>query len=408
MKNKIYVLVGAAMMLGGCSTISGWFTDEEELEIRRLAEIDMVFTPQIEWQEEIGDGVDEYFSNLSPVAAYSKIFAADRAGSIYALSPDSGKVLWEQDISTDSKESKLSNLYGMFPARIPAKISGGLSAAYETIFLGTENGEVIALNEADGSIKWQVKVPGEVIVPPAIDAGVVVINTVAGVLLGLDADTGEVKWQNESDVPPLSLRGVSAPTAANGGAIVGTATGKLIVNIIDTGLTAWEQVIAKPVGATELERIVDVDSKPIVFGGNIYIVSYGGGLSAVELRTGQVVWNREYAAYQNVTVNGNTLYVTDNNSNIYAIDRRNGVELWSNTVLRKRGLTAATPIGEHVVVGDKWGFLHWLNQADGKIVSRLDLGGDDEDEGIYTAPIEANGKLLVKTREGDLNLISVP
>ena len=124
-------------------------------------------------------------------------------------------------------------------------------------------------------------------------------------------------------------------------AIVGLANGRLRVAILESGLTAWEQVIAKPSGATELERIVDVDSKPLVFGPTVFIVSYGGTLSAIELRSGNTVWNREYGSYRDIAIAGNRLFVTDNSGNIYAIDRRNGIELWSNGALRKRNLTSA-------------------------------------------------------------------
>ena len=406
--NKYLIVVLLIGTLSGCSTISGWFTDEEELKIRRLPEISNAFTPRILWDADYSDGTEEYFSRLRPAVDYGKVFVADRQGGIYALNPETGKLIWEQDISTPSKDSRLTNLYGLFAGRVSAKIAGGLTVAYETVFLGTENGTVLALNQEDGSIKWQAKVSGEVLAPPAVDSGVVVVNTVAGVLFGIDADTGEVKWQSETDVPPLSLRGVSAPAAANGGAIVGTASGKLVVNIIDSGLTAWEQLIAKPAGATELERIVDIDSTPLIFGGNIYVVSYGGTLAAVELRTGQVVWNREYASYQDLAIEGNRLFITDINSNLYAVDRRNGVELWSNSILRKRELTSATPVGDYIAVGDKWGYLHFFTQDEGEYVARIEVGSDDEDEGIYSAPVEHQGKLYVQLRDGELYSIELP
>lgn len=395
-------------MLGGCSTISRWFADDEELQIRTLPEIKMTFESEVIWSEAVGDGIETYFSRLSPAIGYGKIFAADREGTIVAFDPETGKELWEQTIYRKSRESKLTNLYGLFAATISSKVSGGLTVAYNTVYFGTEDGLVYALNEADGSIKWTATVPSEVVAEPAIDAGIVVVNTVAGTLVGLDAQTGEVKWQNESDVPPLSLRGISAPAATNGGAIVGLANGRLRVSILETGLTAWEQVIAKPAGATELERIVDIDSKPLEFGGVLYVVSYGGSLAAVELRTGNVVWNREYASFRNVTIAGNRLFVTDNNSNVYAIDRRNGVELWSNGELRKRNLTAATPVGDYIVVGDKFGFLHYFTQDEGKYVSRLEVGDDDEDEAIYNAPVFADGQLVVQTRDGEIVRISLP
>jgi outer membrane protein assembly factor BamB len=368
----------------------------------------MTFESKVIWSESVGDGIENYFSRLSPAIAYDKVFAADREGTIVAFDAETGKEIWEQTIYRKSRETKLTNLYGLFAATISSKVSGGLTVANRTVYFGTEDGLVYALNEADGSIKWTASVPSEVVAEPAIDSGVLVVNTVSGTLVGLDAETGELKWQNESDVPPLSLRGISAPEASSGGAIVGLANGRLRVSIIDTGLTAWEQVIAKPAGATELERIVDIDSKPLVFGGVLYVISYGGSLAAVELRSGNVVWNREYASFRNVTIAGNRLFVTDNNSNVYAIDRRNGVELWSNGELRKRNLTAATPIGDHIVVGDKFGFLHYFTQDEGKYVSRLDVGGDDEDGAVYNAPIVENGQMVVQTRDGEVLRISTP
>lgn len=407
MNNSIKVL-GLIFLLSGCTTVGNWFADDEELEIRTLPEIEAQFQTEVVWREGVGAGVDDYFSRLSPAIGHGKIFAADRKGTIVALSPESGDVIWKLDISTASKKSSIGNLYGILAGRVSAKVSGGLTLANNTLYLGTENGELYAINQEDGSIKWRTKVPSEILSAPATDAGIVVVNTVAGILLGLDAETGEIKWRNESDVPPLTLRGVSAPTAANGGAIVGLANGRLQVSIIDSGLTAWEQVIAKPAGATELERIVDIDSKPLVFGGTVFVVSYAGSLSAVELRSGQVIWTREYASFRDVSISGNRLFVTDNNSNLYAIDRRNGVELWSSSTLRRRNLTEATPVGEYIVVGDKFGFLHWFTQDEGEYVSRLKVGDDDEDEGLYAAPVYKDGLLVVQLRDGDVALVSTP
>jgi len=405
---KSSALLVLAVNLSACATISGWFQDEEELAIRQLPEITMEFETKIVWTESVGDGVENFFSRLSPGVGYGKVFAADREGKIVAFNPETGKEIWSTVISRKSKESAMSNLYGLFAGTISAKISGGLTVAYDSVYFGTEDGVVYSLNQENGTVNWKTEVPSEVIAEPATDAGIVVVNTVSGTLLGLDATTGEIKWQNDSDVPPLTLRGISAPAAAAGGAIVGLANGRVRVNIIDSGLTAWEAVVAKPTGATELDRIVDIDSKPLVFGGTVFLVSYGGSLAAVELRTGNVIWNREYASYRNVTIEGNRLFVTDNNGNIYAIDRRNGVELWSNGNLRKRNLTSATPVGDYIVVGDKFGYLHYFTQDEGKYVSRIAVGDDDEDEAIYNAPVYVDGIFVVQTRDGEISVVSTP
>jgi outer membrane protein assembly factor BamB len=404
-KSSLVILL--VLSVNGCATIGGWFEDEEEKEIRQLPEITMAFETKVLWDEAVGDGVEDFFSRLSPTVSYGKIFAADREGQIVALDPDTGDTIWTRDISRKSTESTFFNGYGLFAGRVSAKVSGGLTAAYNAIYFGTEDGIVFSLDAANGSVNWQTDVPSEVIAAPAADSNIIVVNTVSGTLLGLDATSGEIKWRNESDVPPLTLRGISAPAAAAGGAIVGLANGRVRVNIIESGLTAWEAVVAKPTGATELDRIVDIDSKPLVFGGTVFLVSYGGSLAAVELRSGNVIWTREYASFRNVSIDGNRLFVTDNNSNIYAIDRRNGVELWSNGELRNRNLTSATPVGDYIALGDKFGYLHYFTQDEGKYVSRISIG-DDEGESLYNAPVFVDGLFVVQTRDGVVSLVSNP
>lgn len=401
------MVLAMTFTLSGCSTVSDWFADEEELEIRRLKPIEAQFSPQVEWSRDIGDGVDFYFSRLQPVYAYDKLYAADRHGIVVAMNPDTGDIIWERDFASFEGEGIWNSVSSVWESGESARI-GGMHAADRHVFIGTENGHVVALDAETGETAWSKTIPGEVLAAPAADEGVLVVNTGAGSLYGFNTRTGEQIWHHEGDTPPLTLRGISGPVASNGGTIVGTATGKIQVNLIDNGVLAWETAIAKPTGATELERIVDIDTTPVLFGGTIYTVAYNGTLAAVELQSGRVIWKREYASFRNLSIDGNRIFVVDNNSNVYALDRRNGVELWSQGTLKSRSLTAATPMGDNIVVGDNWGFLHWINQESGKIVARLDVGGDDEDDAIYTAPINVKDKVVAVTREGVVASIVAP
>ena len=407
-KSFLFLLLTSSIFLSSCTTISDWFYDEEELEIRRLKPIQAQFTATETWSVDLGAGIGKFYSKLKPAVAYDKVFAANRQGVVSAYEQATGKKIWSKDFATYDNEGFTSGITNLWSSGVSAKIAGGLSVAYETVFFGTENGEVIALDANTGEQKWITTVKGEVLAAPAIDAGIVLINTGSGFVFALKADNGEEVWSSESDVPPLSLRGVSSPAAVNGGAIIGTATGKLIVNILETGQTAWEQVISAATGVTELERIVDIDSEPLVSGGNVYVISYDGSLAAVELRTGRVIWKREYKSYRRMSLSGSTLYLVDVSSNVYALDSRNGVELWSQGALKDRLLTGVTPIGNYLVAGDKFGYLHWFDQADGKIVSRLEVGDDDEDEGIYHSPVVDGDILYTQTRDGKLVAIKTP
>lgn len=407
MKNRLIITL-LALSLSGCATVSDWFADDEELEIRRLKPIEAAFEPEIKWDIDVGDGVQDYFSRLAPAVAYGKVFAASRDGIVVAIDQETGKKIWEQDFANYENYSFKKAMLWYSNRAVSAKISGGLSVAYQSVYFGTEDGYVYALEESTGELKWKVGVKGEVISAPAVDAGVVLVNTTSGHLIALNPENGEQKWVTESDVPPLTLRGVSAPAADSGGALIGTPSGKLKVSILETGMVAWETQIASPSGATELERIVDIDVKPLVFGGNVFVVSYNGTLSAVELRTGQVIWTREYGSYRNISIDGNRLFVVDNSSNIFAIDRRSGVELWSNVGLKDRNITSATPHGDYVVVGDMFGFIHWFTKDEGKLVAQLAVGDDDEDEAIFMGPISAENILYVQTRDGKIAAVIQP
>jgi len=410
-KGRFARAVGMALAisvtLSGCSTVEDWFSDEEELEIRRLKPIDAKFQPSVSWEREIGDGVDRYFSRLRPVYAYNKLYAAERHGNLVAMEPETGEVLWEKNFATFRDEGMMSSVTRLWQNGETARI-GGIAVADKHVFVGTENGYIAALDSDSGELKWEATIPGEILAAPAADEGILVVNTGAGSLFGFNTRTGEQVWRHEGDTPPLTLRGISGPVASNGGAIIGTPTGKIQVNLIDSGVLAWETAIAKPTGATELERIVDIDTTPVLFAGTIYTVSFNGTLAAVELRSGRVIWKREYASFRNLNIDGNRIFVVDNNSNVYALDRRNGVELWSQSALKQRSLTAATPSGDHIIVGDNWGFLHWLEQETGQIVARVDVGGDDEDDAIYVAPLKVDSRIVAVTRNGVIASVSAP
>mgnify|MGYP000695847885 CR=1 FL=1 len=402
------ILLTTSLFLTGCTTVSNWFYDDDELEIRRLKPINVEFTPSKNWSVDLGVGIEQYYSKLRPAVAYDKVFAANRQGLVAAFDQETGTEIWSKNFAIFDEQGLTSGVTNLWSDGLSAKISGGISVAYETVFFGTENGEVVALDANTGEQKWLTKVKGEVLAAPAIDAGVVLISTGSGFVSALNADDGEEIWSFETDVPPLSLRGVSSPSAVNGGAIIGTATGKLIVNILETGQTAWEQVISAATGVTELERIVDIDSEPLVVGGSVYVISYDGTLVVVELRTGRVIWKREYKSYRRLSLAGNTLFLVDVNSNVYALDSRNGVELWSQGALKQRLLTGVTPVGNYLVAGDKYGYLHWFDQTDGRIVARLEVGDDDEDESIYHAPIVDGDNLYTQTRDGKLVSVKTP
>ena len=382
-------------LLGGCSSITqpvtDWFEDEEVLAVRTLEPITNVVDMTVQWQRDVGNGIGDYFSRLQPQVANGKVFAADRQGLIVAFD-SRGQTLWQ---------TRINDSDSFFSSAPSAKLAGGITISEAHIWIGSEDGRLLGLNQETGAIEKDIDVAGEIIAAPSVGDGLVVVNTTSGRLFAYNIETGEEAWMHESDVPPLSLRGTSSPLVANGGVLVGTAAGKLQVNIVDSGLVAWEATVTTPSGATELERIIDVDSQPLIVGANVYIVSFNGGLTAVELRSGRVVWKREYASYRNLTLAGNRLIVSDINGNIFALDVRNGVEMWSQSTFKGRDLTAGVMLGKYLAFGDNFGVIHLVDPIDGSLVSRKTLG-NDKDERFFAPGVVANNTLYIQNAQGTL------
>ncbi|MBB1335254.1 MULTISPECIES: outer membrane protein assembly factor BamB [unclassified Pseudoalteromonas] len=376
--------------LVGCSSSD----DEDELV---LPEIVNQFETKVIWQESIGDGVEHYFSRLTPAVYKDRVFVANRAGKVEALSLENGNTLWETDVRENLT-------FWPWQSDISAKLSGGILQAYGKIFIGSEHGYLVALDRETGDVVWRKKVPGEVLAKPAAGDGLIYVNLGSGKLLALHPDTGEERWSHEQEVPALTLRGQSSPTVANGGVLVGLETGKLSVLISDSGYSAWSAEIATAKGASEFERLVDVDTQPLISGPYAYAIAYNGNLAAVDIRSGNVVWKREYSSYREIAMDTQTIYVVDSNGVVYGLDKTSGIERWSQPALRGWYLTGPAVAGNYLAIGDQEGNLHWLNKESGELVSREDF----DSSGFFIEPIVADDKLILYTRDGEVSAVKIP
>lgn len=390
---KLVGLSLAALVLVGCSS---------KTEKLVLPDITNQFRPAVVWDHTAVDGVRHFDSSLRPLIIDDTLYAANRQGIVSAFDIASGKRLWAFDIRREEHVGFWRLLFDRNKQN--ARISGGLSRGFGHVLLGTENGEVIALNPDTGAINWRTKVKGEVLAAPAAGDGMIVVNTGSGLLVALDPVTGVTRWTYEQELPMLTIRGVAEPVVVSGGVVFGSGSGKVGVLISEHGLPAWEEVVATPEGATDLARLVDVDAKPVVVGNTIYAIAYNGELVALEMSSGRPLWKRDYASFRNMAIADNILYIVDSVGRTYAIDRRNGQEFWAQTVLERHFLTAPTVFGQYLVFGDAKGYLHWLDRSTGDLVARQRY----DKSGFYTAPVTDGEHLVLQSRNGELVVLRLP
>ncbi|WP_261639961.1 outer membrane protein assembly factor BamB [Erwinia mallotivora] len=373
-------------LLSGCS----WFSGEEDVvKMSPLPKVENQFTPQKIWSASVGDGVGDYYSNLHPAWSESSVYAADRFGIVKALNASDGK---------EQSKVNLSEKTGFFSKNLSALLSGGVTVDAEHLYLGSERGQVYALNTKDGSIAWQTKAAGEVLSRPVVSDGLVLVHTSNGMLQGLDQASGVVKWSVNLDVPSLSLRGESAPATAFGAAIVGGDNGRVSAVMMNQGQIIWQQRISQPTGATEIDRLADVDTTPIIVNGVVYALAYNGNLAALDLRSGQIIWKREIGSVHDMIVDAGRIYLVDQDDRVVALSTEGGVTVWRQSDLLHRNLTSPVLYNGYIVVGDSEGYLHWLNTTDGRFVAQQKV----DSSGFQTEPVVASDKLLIQAKGGEV------
>lgn len=312
-----------------------------------------VITPELKaehrWVRQLGKGSYTQHLQLIPLVDGERVYHADNRGHVMAYDAFSGERLWR--IGLD------------------ASINAGPSGSGDLLLFGGD-AEVIALHKQDGSLAWRAPVSSEVLSLPAQQGEHVVVHTVDGNIIALDANSGIRRWRHSESVPTLSLRGGGNPVIVDDLVLCGTANGKVVALDLKDGMLRWQTTVAVPSGRSELERMVDVDADLAVSDGVVYAVSYQGNLVAMTLAGGQMMWNREVPSATGISVDSEMLYVTDIDGDVWALSRRGGAVMWKQTALHQRALTAPVLQGNYLIVGDFDGYLHWLRKDDGRIAAR--------------------------------------
>ena len=83
-----------------------------------------------------------------------------------------------------------------------------------------------------------------------------------------------------------------------------------------------------------------MDTTPVIVDGVVYALAYNGNLTALDLRSGQIMWKRELGSVNDFIVDGNRIYMVDQNDRLLALSTEGGVTLWTQSDLLHRLLTA--------------------------------------------------------------------
>ncbi len=320
---------------------------------------------------------------FSPHLGATAIFTAEKNKSVSAFSLETGQRIWFKEL--------------------PAALTAGVSGNADNIFVVSTEGDVYALNQDSGEIVWQSHVGSEVIAAPTASKKLIVIRSVDGAIIALDANTGTELWRYRRKIPALTLRGNSRPVIVGGGVLVGFDDGRLIALRDNDGKLFWESMVSPPQGRSEIERINDLDAEIIVTDRAIYAAAYQGKIAQISPDRGRILWATNISSAAGFSLLNKQLFVTDENSEVLSLSTDTGNTLWKQKKLRARWLTAPSPIGDYLAMGDLEGYIHLLSQTDGHIVGRKKIS----ELPFLTRPIVLKNQIFVMDRDGALTALRV-
>lgn len=380
-----FLLAGAALVLAGCSTISNTIDTlnpfSKSAPKVKPAELP-AFKPSAElarvWQAGIG-GAGEYV--FTPAVVGESVYVTSRDGALARF--DNGRQVW----------------------RISAGqvLSGGVGASDKLVVVGTPKGDVLAFHAEDGRAAWQTRASSEILAAPVVQGDLVAVRSGDARIFGFEAADGKRRWVYQRTTPTLALRSHVGLVLNDKAIFAGFPGGKLVALARNNGAALWESAVALPRGTTELERIADVASDPVVAGAMVCAVAYQGRVACFDTDNGRQLWTREISSVAGLDIGSRGVYVTDDKSAVQAFDRNSGASLWKQDKLLMRGLTRPLVLGRHLVVADFQGQVHLLSDEDGAFVARYATDGSI----ITAAPrrLVAEDGFVVQTKNGAVHAL---
>lgn len=363
--------------LTGCSTLEDLnpFADSGP-KMAELQPIEAKLAARIVWQQSVGES-DVY--SFTPAVLGSTVYAASSEGDLVRI--DGGKQAWKVDVGQ--------------------RLSGGVGADEAMVVVGSPKGDLLAFSSTDGTPLWTAKTSSEILSPPVIGSGMVIVRTGDNRLAAYDATDGKRKWYFQRPTPALSLR-VSARSLIDGKYVfAGFPGGKLIAVATSNGAAVWDGTVALPKGATELDRVADITSVPVISGRSVCAVAFQGRVACFDLGNGNLVWARDMSSAAGLDIDSRYLYVSDDKGAVHALDMASGASIWKQDKLSLRRLTAPVARRGYVAVADAEGIVHFLSREDGSFIARLETDGSP----VVAPPQKLGNGVLVQTSEGGIYAI---
>jgi len=275
----------------------------------------------------------------APVVAGSLVYVGGYDGTAYALDKENGRLRWRFETK--------------------GAIIGGLALAPDAglLLVPSDDGRLYGLDAAEGTLRpgWPFRTGKGIWSRPAVEDDTVYVGSLDGKVYALEVASGRERWHLD-----LGAGVISDPALARGLLLVGATDRRLYAIDVRTGRLAWK---------TPFRADNWFWAQPLVAGEAVYAANLDGGIYALSLADGSLRWR--FMAQEPVRARpllmGDVLVVVDRSGNVYGLDPDTGEPRWGPVVLQATVLANPLPLEGRALLLSQDGGLFLVDPATGEV-----------------------------------------
>lgn len=311
------------------------------------------------WASDAGEGSSGYGKlTASPIVDGGRIYVLDTRGRVTAFSP-TGAVAWRSSVTPANEKDQKG--YG-----------GGLAADGGRIFAATGFGWVMALDGQTGKKLWEKNLSSPIRSSPTAAGGRVFVAAADGLARALSAADGAELWTHQGLIDKAALLTNASPAVAGDLVVVPYPSGDVVALRIADGQPAWTESLARTRLASSLGSMTDA-ARPVIDGSTVFAVGHSGRMVATNLKDGLRLWSLNVPGIQAPAVAGETVFVVDTTGQLMAITKRDGKVIWTTRLPGTSTWSGPVLAGNRLWLTSNKGQLVGADAATGKVDAQLNL-----------------------------------
>ena len=329
-----------------------------------------------------------------PVIGGGRVYTIDTNATVRAFDAQTGGQAWATQFGTEKGNS--ASLYG-----------GGVAYDNGRIYATNGLGFVAALDQANGGLVWQVRPGGPLRGAPTVAGDALYVMSQDNQIYSLKTADGATNWSNSASLEIAGVFGTASPAFAQGTVVAGFSSGELNAYRYENGRLVWQDALARTSIRTSVSSLSDIDADAVIDGGQVFAIGQGGRMVALELTSGQRMWELNIAGISTPWVAGDWVFVVTDDAKLIAVARTTGKVRWINQLPRfekeksKRGqITYRGPVlaGGRLIVAGSNGVVINVDPVNGSFQSQTNVGAR-----IALSPVVANSTLYILDDKGRLH-----